>query len=167
MFPNAPSSATSAVRVAYADVDRVFARGVECALSGELRGKAVSPATDYVRRMLARVVAARPHRVLCMIAGVWLLNAFDLVFTVLAHQQGFLVEVNPVACCLLEWGAAWIIAYKIILVAAGSYPMVCFRTAPVAEFGAFVVFVCYFVLAAWWSECYKLYAVVGAIGCGP
>ncbi len=52
------------------------------------------------------VAEARSHRVICLVLGIWLLNGFDLAFTILSHEQGVLHEENPVAGCRrLAWNA--------------------------------------------------------------
>ncbi len=50
-----------------------------------------------LRWFAAWATASRSHRVICVLAGLWLINLFDLMLTVLAHTQGVLDESNPVA----------------------------------------------------------------------
>jgi len=108
---------------------------------------------------LRRVAGARSRRVICLVAGIWLLNAFDLMLTILAHQQGMLYEGNPIADYLLRLGVPSLVLYKIGLVLIGSYPLLRFRLARVTELGTIVILVSYAFLAVHWSECYKLYAL--------
>ena len=58
-----------------------------------------------------------------LVLCIWLLNAFDLAFTVYAHQQGVLHEANPVARGMLEGGTVVIMLYKVGMVLIGSYPL--------------------------------------------
>lgn len=109
-------------------------------------------------RALRWLVDARSHRVVCLIAGVWLINAFDLVFTVLSHQQGMLVEQNPVARQMLTYGVPSLVLYKIGLVFIGSYPLLKFRAARISEWGALIVLIVYAALAVRWSDCYHAYS---------
>ena len=90
--------------------------------------------------------------------GIWLLNGFDLIFTILAHQQGMLQEQNPIARLMLTYGTPSIVLFKIGLVFIGSYPLLRFRTARITELGTLVILVAYALLAVHWSECYELYA---------
>lgn len=96
---------------------------------------------------------------ICLVAAIWLLNGFDLVLTVLAHQQGVLYEGNPIANYLLACGVTALVLYKIGLVLIGSYPLLRYRTARVTELGTIVILVSYALLAVHWSECYKLYTL--------
>lgn len=109
---------------------------------------------NYCLRWLA---AARSHRVVCLIAGIWLINAFDLIFTILSHQQGLLVEQNPLARQMLAQGIPSLVLYKIGLVFIGSYPILKFRTARISEWGALIVLIAYTTLAVRWSDCYEAY----------
>jgi hypothetical protein len=119
-------------------------------------------ATPACRRRSARViewiVEARSHRVICLVLGIWLLNGFDLAFTILSHEQGMLHEENPLARHMLAYGTASIILFKTGFVLIGSYPLLRFRTARITELGSFVILFAYAILAVHWSECYDLYS---------
>lgn len=104
------------------------------------------------------MAAARAHRVICLVLGIWLLNGFDLAFTVLSHEQGVLHEDNPVARQLLQNGPASIILFKVGLVLIGSYPLLRFRTVRIAELAATLILISYVLLAIRWSVCYDFYA---------
>lgn len=101
--------------------------------------------------------AARSRRVILLVLGIWLFNAFDLVLTVLAHNQGLLREENPLARALLEMGIPSLVLFKIGLVLIGSYPLLRFRMARITEMGTCVILVAYMFLAVHWNECYNLY----------
>ncbi len=90
--------------------------------------------------------------------GIWILNAFDLVLTLLSHEQGLLQEGNPVARWILSLGTPSVILFKVGLVMIGSYPLLRFRTARITELGTLVIFIAYGLLAVHWSSCYELYA---------
>ncbi len=119
----------------------------------------VNPLRQRLDRLAACLVESRSHRVICLVAGIWLLNAFDLALTLLAHQQGMLQEQNPLADGLLQRGAWWVALYKIGLVGLGSLPFLRFRTARIAELGALVVLIAYATLAMHWSTCYRIYTL--------
>jgi len=105
------------------------------------------------------MASSRAHRVLCLIVGIWLLNGFDLTLTILAHQNGLLHEQNPFARQFLEQGALSIMLFKVGLVLIGSYPLLRFRRARIAELGALVVLGAYAMLAVRWSTCVDLYTL--------
>jgi len=110
------------------------------------------------------VVEARSHRVIVLVLGIWLLNGFDLALTVLAHQQGILHEQNPLANRLLQQGTWSILLYKTGLVLLGSYPLLRFRRARVAEMAAIIIWVVYAAVAVHWSTCYELYILSAGEG---
>ena len=116
----------------------------------------------WYTRWLAWLAESRSHRVVCLVGGVWLLNAFDLVLTVLAHQQGLLQEENPLARWMLTMGVPSIVLFKIGLVLIGSYPLLRFRAIRITELGTLVILFSYAILAVHWSECYELYAMTAA-----
>jgi hypothetical protein len=121
-------------------------------------GRTVAAPT-WSARVLEWAVEARSHRVILLVLGIWLLNAFDLAFTVLAFQQGMLHEENPVARYMLSHGISSIMLFKIGLVLVGSYPLLRFRTARVTELGSMVILIAYAMLAMHWSECVELYSI--------
>ncbi len=108
------------------------------------------------------VVEARSHRVICLVAGIWLISGFDLALTILSHQQGVLHEENPVARQMLAHGPWSLSLYKIGLVLIGSYPLLKFRTARVTELGTLVVLLVYAILAVRWSACIDFYQLAAS-----
>lgn len=113
---------------------------------------------NWMGRVHEWLADSRAHRVVCIVAGIWILNAFDLVLTLLAHDLGVLHEENPLALGFLLHGTPSIMLFKIGLVLLGSYPLLRFRTTRISELGALVVMVVYAFLAIRWSACYDLYA---------
>lgn len=83
---------------------------------------------------------------------------FDLLLTLLSHEQGLLQEGNPVARWIFQLGTPSVVLFKIGLVMIGSYPLLKFRKARVTELGTLVILVAYAMLAVHWSDCYELYA---------
>ena len=123
---------------------------------------AVGSQRPWMERFFDWVADARAHRVICLVLGIWLFNAFDLVFTIFAHEQGMLHEENPLARHMLQCGIASVVLYKTGLVLIGSYPLLRFRTARITELGAYVILIAYAFLAVRWSTCYELYALTGS-----
>ncbi len=113
-------------------------------------------------RVVEWIAESRSHRVLCLVTAIWLLNAFDLTLTILAHQQGMLTEENPLARKLLNSGPVFLTLFKVGLVLIGSYPLLRFRTARITEMASLVILIAYALLAVHWSECYELYALTAS-----
>lgn len=110
-------------------------------------------------RFCGWVAESRSHRVVCLVLGIWLLNAFDLTLTILAHSQGVLDEENPLARMLLGMGTPSIVLFKIGLVLIGTYPLLRFRSIRITEMGTLVILFAYALLAIHWQECYELYTL--------
>jgi len=121
-------------------------------------------ADGWLPRLADWMAESRTHRVIVLVLAIWLLNGFDLVFTILAYQQGLLHEENPVARQLLRQGPWSISFYKIAMVLIGSYPLLRFRAARITELGALVVLIAYATLAVHWSTVYEIYALTGSSG---
>jgi len=115
-------------------------------------------------RLADWIAESRAHRVICLLVGIWILNAFDLTLTILAHQQGMLHEENPVAREFLRQGPVTISLYKLGLVLLGSYPLIRYRAARITELGALVVLVAYASLAMHWSTVYDIYTLTATSG---
>jgi len=113
----------------------------------------------WTSRLVHWVVDTRAHRILCLLIGIWIFNAFDLMFTILSHQQGMLHEENPLARHMLQHGILAIVLYKVGLVLIGSYPLLRFRRARITELGAIVILVTYAILAVHWTQCYEQYSI--------
>lgn len=121
-----------------------------------------------VERSLVRladwVAESRSHRVICLLVGIWILNAFDLALTLLANQHGLLHEENPLARELLRHGPLSVGLYKLGMVLLGSYPLLRFRSARITELGALVVLIAYATLAMHWSAVYEIYCLTATSG---
>ena len=106
------------------------------------------------------VVKARSHRVLCLLAGLWVINLFDLILTLISYQQGLLQEANPVAAFILARGPKAVCFYKAVLVFGGSAILIHYRRRLVAEFTAAALLVVYALVAVQWKWCYELYELM-------
>jgi hypothetical protein len=105
------------------------------------------------------MACSRTHRVICLVAGIWLTNAFDLLLTLLSAKDGLLVELNPIADHMLQQGTVPVVLYKIGLVLIGTYPFLRFRHTRIAELGALTCLCFYAVLAVHWNACYEVFAL--------
>jgi len=110
-------------------------------------------------RWVEWIVEARSHRVILLVMGIWLLNGFDLAFTVIAHQQGLLHEENPLARHMLAYGPLSVILFKSGLVLIGSYPLLRYRTTRIGELGSLTILIAYVLLAIHWAQVVDLYAI--------
>jgi len=113
------------------------------------------------------IAEARAHRVILLVLGIWLLNGFDLAFTVISHQQGMLHEENPLARHMLHNGTASIVLFKTGLVLIGSYPLLRFRAARISELGAFTILFAYVLLAVHWAQVVDLNTIAINAGVDP
>ena len=103
------------------------------------------------------IVEARSHRVLCLLAGLWLINVFDLILTLISYREGLLHEANPVAAVVLARGPGAVCFFKCVLVAIGSFILIRYRRRMLAEFTAASLLIIYAVVAVQWKWCYELY----------
>ena len=99
--------------------------------------------------------AARARRVVLALVLIWILNAFDLTFTVLAHRIGGLKEMNPFAGHLLTQSGG-LIPFKAATVIIGSGILFVFRRRWTTEAAAWGVCAVYLVLAFMWVTYYEL-----------
>ncbi len=113
----------------------------------------------WVRSLTGWLVASRPHRVVCLLFGVWLISGFDVVLTILAHYQGMLDETNPIARRLLLHSPYAVMAYKIALVTFASVILLTHRAQLVSEIAAGGILLIYTIVAIRWRLCYELYVL--------
>ena len=103
-----------------------------------------------------RWMSARPARVVILLAAVWLLNGFDLLFTILADKLGCFIELNPLAATFLDDGNyTGIILFKIALVGAGTFILWHLRRHRLAEMSCWLVAFLYVGLAFRWYRFYE------------
>lgn len=112
---------------------------------------------DRLARFVDWAASSRSHRVICLVAGIWILNGFDLLMTLMSHEHGLLDEQNPVARHLFVYGAPSVILFKIGLVLVGTYPLLRYRRVRIVELGALTIVAAYAMLALRWYLCYELY----------
>ncbi len=107
--------------------------------------------------LATRYAAARPRRVWLLMAAVWLMNGFDLVLTLHAHEQGLLTEANPVAHAALALGPVIVISFKIGLVGFGSLVLLHYRRRCLVECMAWMVTAVYLIVSIHWMQCCEQY----------
>ena len=104
------------------------------------------------------VHATRGRRVISLLVVLWVLNFFDLAYTIHAHQTGQFFELNPVARGMLD--SPWILAgFKCLAVALGSVILIALRRHRLAELAAWLLCLAYVALAIrWLNFCTILHA---------
>lgn len=109
----------------------------------------------------------RPVRVMLLLSAVWMLNAFDLLFTILAARLGSFVELNPVAAHLLGDGTYTALGmFKTALVVIGTCLLWQCRRYRLCEVGCWMVFFVYTGLAWRWLRYYQVWNYYCAGECG-
>jgi hypothetical protein len=108
-----------------------------------------------IRRARADALAGRARRVTLILVLVWILNVFDLIFTLLAHRLGNFRELNPMARGLLGRSDT-LIACKLATVFAASVIIYAFRRHRVTEVGCWGLAGVYTVLAFLWGAYYAM-----------
>lgn len=97
----------------------------------------------------------RPRRILIALAAMWVLNIFDLGFTIAESVHGHFVEVNPIAARLLG-GPVWLLAsYKFSLITFGTVILLSLRKHRIAEWGAWFLFATYLYVGVRWFVYYE------------
>ena len=93
----------------------------------------------------------RPRRILLVLGAVWVINVFDLGYTLLESMRKDFVEVNPVAAQLVGTSPSELILYKTALVVTGSVILLVHRRHRIAELGCWFLLGAYlFVAIRWW-----------------
>ena len=110
----------------------------------------------------------RGRRVLYLLVGVWILNAFDLSLTLRAQADGMLHERNPLARAILSFGAPAIFAFNAAAVAGATCVLYRLRSHRCAEVASVLVLFAYVGVACQWMLCYEMYELshVGGAGVG-
>ena len=128
--------------------------------SGALAGEAVgAPEQDGSHGLLHTLqylaLATRPRRIVALIILLWILNFFDLTYTIFAHEIGGFEELNPLAHRLLD--TSWLLtAFKLGAVAGGSTILLLLRRHRIAELVCWCLCVVYTVLAFMWMKYYSI-----------
>jgi len=112
-------------------------------------------ATEPPRRRSAFGWLVRPRRVLLVLAAMWVLNLFDLGFTLVEAGRSHFHELNPVAARFLAQPSYVLAAYKAILVGLGSTILLALARRRIAELTAWFLLGVYILVAIRWSLYYK------------
>lgn len=97
------------------------------------------------------VQATRPRRVVSLLVLLWVLNIFDLAYTIQAHRTGHFLELNPIARDLLY--SPWALAgFKLVAVSVGSVILLCLRRHRLAELATWFLLLAYASLTIRWLD---------------
>ncbi|MGB9626498.1 MAG: DUF5658 family protein [Phycisphaerae bacterium] len=99
----------------------------------------------------------RPRRVLLLLAAVWIVQGFDLGFTLVAHQSGTFAELNPAGGWLLQRGPVAVIVFKAALVLLASVILWCGRTRLLSECLLWLVAAACVGLALRWRDYFTFF----------
>ena len=112
------------------------------------RPKEAAPAGAAPKRR-CWLPAARTRRVVLILAWIWVLNLFDLSYTLLSQKTGDFEELNPVAR-LYTHSPAMLAFFKVGMVATGSIVLVAFRRRRFTEAACWGLGIVYTLLALFW-----------------
>lgn len=99
--------------------------------------------------------ACRARRVLLILIMLWIVNGFDLVFTLLAKDLDEFVEMNPIAARFID-NPFLLVSFKIIAVAFASIIILKYRRRRMTEVSCWCLFIVYLVLSGIWWLYYSL-----------
>lgn len=106
---------------------------------------------DRLRALRGDALAARSRRVILLVVGLWILNLFDLNFTILACRIGDFKELNPLASGLLN-SPRLLSVFKIALLSLSTGVFLVFRRRALTEAGCWLLFGVYSVLSFMWMQ---------------
>lgn len=123
---------------------------VPSARAGRARPARLGPALERSFGWLVR-----PRRVLLLLAAVWVINTFDLGYTLLESLRRDFVELNPVAASLMGGSPEALVVYKTVLIAGSSVILLIHRRQRVAELGCWFLLGAYLCVAICWWRYYE------------
>jgi len=97
----------------------------------------------------------RPRRVLLVLAAVWVVNIFDLGYTLLESLHSQFVELNPLAAELMERQPELLIFYKAGLLAPSSLILLIHRRKRATELACWLLLGAYLYVGLCWALYYE------------
>jgi len=97
----------------------------------------------------------RPRRILLGVAALWVLNVFDLGYTLLETSRSGFVELNPVAARLVGGPDRLLVLYKTALVGVGSVILLALRRHRLAEMTCWLLLAVYALVGIRWNVYYN------------
>jgi len=93
--------------------------------------------------------------VLLVLAAVWVINVFDLGYTLLESLHSGFIEMNPLAAKLIGGSPEVLVSYKTALLAVSSTILLIYRRQRVAELGCWFLLAVYLHVAICWCYYYE------------
>lgn len=119
------------------------------------RPAAAGPTGSSTRNAVLRVAQwpTRARRIVCLLAAIWVLNAFDLGFTVTASDCRHFAELNPIARGLIG-EPLLLAAYKLLLLVPCTLILGAFRGRRITELAAWLGLTVYTLVTLRWLDYY-------------
>lgn len=95
----------------------------------------------------------RPQRVLYVLAAIWVLNFFDLGFTITESKARLFRELNPLAATMLDHPIA-LVMYKSSLVLIGSWLLLRYRGRRLTELACWLLLATNGYVGLRWQQYY-------------
>ncbi len=134
--------------------------------AGEAVGEKMQPLPGgcfrFLRAVWDQVLNARAQRVLLLVMFICILNAFDLAFTVLAHEIGNFEETNPFARMLLH-NTTLLVTFKLAAVGTATIIFIIFRRHWLTEMACWSFCFVYTVLSLMWTSYYTYLSCSGML----
>lgn len=103
----------------------------------------------WVKHARSNPSASRARRVILILVLLWIANAFDLTFTLLAIRAGGFEEGNPIAAPLLN-DPGLLTAFKLLTVLFASIIILKFRRRRLTEIGCWGLCLTYILVSTMW-----------------
>ncbi len=104
-------------------------------------------------RALRRPLWGRSQRVLYVLAAIWVLNFFDLGFTITESKAKLFRELNPLAATMMDHPHA-LVLYKTSLVVIGSWLLLRYRRRRLTELACWLLLATNGYVGIRWQQYY-------------
>jgi len=116
-------------------------------------GRSFRAVAEAIRRRRGDATARRVRRVLLILVWIWMLNIFDLFFTMAALKVGGFEELNPLARLYLH-SPEMLSFFKLGMLLTASLVFLAFRRRRITEVGCWGLAAVYTVLSFIWFAYY-------------
>jgi hypothetical protein len=90
-----------------------------------------------------------------VLLAIWVLNLFDLGYTLHQARAHHFTEMNPLAARLLHGPPLLLLLFKVSLVSVGTVILVWLRRHAIAELACWLLLATYFYVAVRWLTYYE------------
>jgi PAS domain-containing protein len=112
-------------------------------------GQPAAPKRSWLTRPFRWLV--RPRRILLLLSAIWIINVFDLGYTLLESLNHDFVEMNPVAAQLIGTSPEALVGYKSALLIVSSAILLANRYQRLTELGCWFLLVAYLYVGLCWA----------------